>query len=279
MRNEQFRQPLNTYRTWEINRFPVPRGLREKKILATHSHCRQFYNHCFTPRSQYSLMAETEQYNEETLTQALVVRIWPAIFSKRLTYILIAFYETVRSSTIMDISVFTDTQQLQEITHCTLPATSLLFSILLLTVLLSELVGSPTPATKMEENANTSFEEDFEGQATHTGKETNCLFFFSKNKLNHPCSLGKPRIRVDPIGLPNPLHRNIGSKAKENVFWSDTPHGRAGNTKPTFAPILLLPDANSKCRRHLKKPLTAMARCSSCWFIASVVNSSLSSSG
>ncbi|NXN72057.1 PHOS protein, partial [Himantopus himantopus] len=25
----------------------------------------------------------------------------------------------------------------------------------------------------MEENANTSFEEDFEGQATHTGKETN----------------------------------------------------------------------------------------------------------
>ncbi|NXL51771.1 PHOS protein, partial [Podilymbus podiceps] len=26
----------------------------------------------------------------------------------------------------------------------------------------------------MEENANTSFEEDFEGQATHTGKETNC---------------------------------------------------------------------------------------------------------
>ncbi|NXP49713.1 PHOS protein, partial [Heliornis fulica] len=24
----------------------------------------------------------------------------------------------------------------------------------------------------MEENANTSFEEDFEGQATHTGKET-----------------------------------------------------------------------------------------------------------
>ncbi|NXU29193.1 PHOS protein, partial [Thalassarche chlororhynchos] len=36
----------------------------------------------------------------------------------------------------------------------------------------------------MEENANTSFEEDFEGQATHTGKETNCTFF-SKNKLNH----------------------------------------------------------------------------------------------
>ncbi|NXD69470.1 PHOS protein, partial [Eolophus roseicapillus] len=27
----------------------------------------------------------------------------------------------------------------------------------------------------MEENANTSFEEDFEGQATHTGKETNCI--------------------------------------------------------------------------------------------------------
>ncbi|NWS55510.1 PHOS protein, partial [Chunga burmeisteri] len=27
----------------------------------------------------------------------------------------------------------------------------------------------------MEENANTSFEEDFEGQATHTGKETNFL--------------------------------------------------------------------------------------------------------
>ncbi|NWW93153.1 PHOS protein, partial [Rhynochetos jubatus] len=26
----------------------------------------------------------------------------------------------------------------------------------------------------MEENANASFEEDFEGQATHTGKETNC---------------------------------------------------------------------------------------------------------
>ncbi|NXW62675.1 PHOS protein, partial [Eurystomus gularis] len=25
----------------------------------------------------------------------------------------------------------------------------------------------------MEENANTSFEEDFEGQATHTGKEIN----------------------------------------------------------------------------------------------------------
>ncbi|NXU03538.1 PHOS protein, partial [Buphagus erythrorhynchus] len=25
----------------------------------------------------------------------------------------------------------------------------------------------------MEENANTSLEEDFEGQATHTGKETN----------------------------------------------------------------------------------------------------------
>ncbi|NXV83289.1 PHOS protein, partial [Atlantisia rogersi] len=38
----------------------------------------------------------------------------------------------------------------------------------------------------MEENANTSFEEDFEGQATHTGKETNC-FFSSKNKPNHPC--------------------------------------------------------------------------------------------
>ncbi|NXT21172.1 PHOS protein, partial [Syrrhaptes paradoxus] len=37
----------------------------------------------------------------------------------------------------------------------------------------------------MEENANTSFEEDFEGQATHTGKETNCIMFlFSKNKLN-----------------------------------------------------------------------------------------------
>ncbi|NXF36640.1 PHOS protein, partial [Nyctibius bracteatus] len=25
----------------------------------------------------------------------------------------------------------------------------------------------------MEENANTSFEEDYDGQATHTGKETN----------------------------------------------------------------------------------------------------------
>ncbi|NWX78692.1 PHOS protein, partial [Alca torda] len=36
----------------------------------------------------------------------------------------------------------------------------------------------------MEENANTSFEEDFEGQATHTGKETNCIFFL--NKLNWP---------------------------------------------------------------------------------------------
>ncbi|NWR58676.1 PHOS protein, partial [Bucorvus abyssinicus] len=35
----------------------------------------------------------------------------------------------------------------------------------------------------MEENANASFEEDFEGQATHTGKETNC-FFFPKNKIN-----------------------------------------------------------------------------------------------
>ncbi|NWS94392.1 PHOS protein, partial [Mionectes macconnelli] len=32
----------------------------------------------------------------------------------------------------------------------------------------------------MEENANTSLEEDFEGQATHTGKETNC---FSKLSL------------------------------------------------------------------------------------------------
>ncbi|NWH75764.1 PHOS protein, partial [Piaya cayana] len=28
----------------------------------------------------------------------------------------------------------------------------------------------------MEENANTSFEEDFEGQATHTGKKTNHTF-------------------------------------------------------------------------------------------------------
>ncbi|NXJ33421.1 PHOS protein, partial [Ciconia maguari] len=37
----------------------------------------------------------------------------------------------------------------------------------------------------MEENANTSFEEDFEGQATHTGKETNWIFFFfPKNKPN-----------------------------------------------------------------------------------------------
>ncbi|KAF1553498.1 phosducin, partial [Eudyptula albosignata] len=35
----------------------------------------------------------------------------------------------------------------------------------------------------MEENANTSFEEDFEGQATHTGKETNCIFF-SKSVIN-----------------------------------------------------------------------------------------------
>ncbi|NXI96206.1 PHOS protein, partial [Psophia crepitans] len=29
----------------------------------------------------------------------------------------------------------------------------------------------------MEENANTSFEEDFEGQATHTGKETKGVFW------------------------------------------------------------------------------------------------------
>ncbi|NXE14940.1 PHOS protein, partial [Lophotis ruficrista] len=33
----------------------------------------------------------------------------------------------------------------------------------------------------MEENANTSFEEDFEGQATHTGKETNCIFSLKIN--------------------------------------------------------------------------------------------------
>ncbi|NXK75371.1 PHOS protein, partial [Amazona guildingii] len=41
----------------------------------------------------------------------------------------------------------------------------------------------------MEENANISFEEDFEGQATHTGKEIICILvfsFFSKNKLNWP---------------------------------------------------------------------------------------------
>ncbi|NXH01376.1 PHOS protein, partial [Loxia leucoptera] len=35
----------------------------------------------------------------------------------------------------------------------------------------------------MEENANTSLEEDFEGQATHTGKETNWVSF-PKNRLN-----------------------------------------------------------------------------------------------
>ncbi|KAF1568945.1 UNVERIFIED_CONTAM: phosducin, partial [Eudyptes robustus] len=37
----------------------------------------------------------------------------------------------------------------------------------------------------MEENANTSFEEDFEGQATHTGKETNCIFFFFLKTVSH----------------------------------------------------------------------------------------------
>ncbi|NXH44588.1 PHOS protein, partial [Dicaeum eximium] len=35
----------------------------------------------------------------------------------------------------------------------------------------------------MEENVSTSLEEDFEGQATHTGKETNWVFF-PKNELN-----------------------------------------------------------------------------------------------
>lgn len=55
-------------------------------------------------------MTEKEQYNEETLAQALSVRIWPDIFLKRLTYILIAFYETMRNSTItMCILIFADT--------------------------------------------------------------------------------------------------------------------------------------------------------------------------
>lgn len=51
------------------------------------------------------------------------------------------------------------------------------FTILLLTVLPLGLAASPTPATEMEENANTSLEEDFEGQASHTGKEINWVFF------------------------------------------------------------------------------------------------------
>ncbi|NXS19676.1 PHOS protein, partial [Mystacornis crossleyi] len=36
----------------------------------------------------------------------------------------------------------------------------------------------------MEENVNTSLEEDFEGQATHTGKEPNWDFFLKISVIN-----------------------------------------------------------------------------------------------
>ncbi|NXK51847.1 PHOS protein, partial [Chauna torquata] len=44
----------------------------------------------------------------------------------------------------------------------------------------------------MEENANTSLEEDFEGQATHTGKK-NRLYFFLVQSVSHLTSLLGPK--------------------------------------------------------------------------------------
>lgn len=140
-----------------------------------HFHCRKFYTHCFPWLCPwYPPVTGKEQHNEGSLT-------WQSGHIYKETDIHPNCFLWVNEK-LHNYHVYFDLHWYSPATGnytlCCTCCKLIPFAILLLTALPLGLAASPAPATEMEENANTSLEEDFEGQATHTGKEPNWVVLF-----------------------------------------------------------------------------------------------------
>lgn len=157
----------------------------------------------------------------------------------------------------MCILIFTDTHQVQEITHCAVRAVSL---SLCYPVINCSPFGTCSISYSSHWNGRKCQHQlgRWLWRTGNTHRQGNYLVFFPKSKWNCPCSLGKPWIPVVPVDWPNHLHKNTGSKGNEKVFASGSPHG--GQVTPNVVLLLLKPEEEAKCRGHLTKPPRAMAQ-------------------